>query len=161
MFSSDERAVIGQPIYLMIAGIVTAVIITLFLISIHTMTAESQIQVIEHEIDKILTQSATMFEYADEGTFVTMHVDFPSSLRFIVFGGLPQNGTKPPVDLSLNETMSNNYYYALVDGTIHTGHSNARFSAENCTQVAIFGPGSYDLKLELFSKGEKTYVKIY
>lgn len=160
MFSSDERAVIGQPIYLVIVAIITAVIIALFLVSVHIMTIESRSHVVDHEIDKILTQSTTMFEYADEGTFITVHVNFPFSLRFVVFGSLPQNGTLWPTNLSLNETMSNNYYYVMVDGAVH-GHCNARFSAENCTQVAIFGPGSYDLQLELFSKGEKTYVKIY
>jgi hypothetical protein len=161
MFSLDENAVIGQPIYLLIAGIVSAVIIVLFLISFQNVIGESQIHMVDHEIDKILTQSTTMFEYANEGTFVSVHVDFPSSMRFIVFGSLPQNGTQQPTNLSLNETTSNNYYYVMADGTIRTGHSNARFSADNKTQVALLHSGSYDLNLELFSDGEKTYVKIY
>ena len=161
MFSLDEKAVIGQPIYLLIAGIVTAVIIALFLVSFQSITTESQIHMVDHEIDKILTQSTTMFEYANEGTLVTVHVDFPSSMRFIVFGSLPRNDTRQPTNLSINETTSNNYYYVMGDGTIHTGHSIARFSAENKTQIALLHTGSYDLKLELCSDGEKTYVKIY
>jgi hypothetical protein len=161
MFFSDENAVIGQPIYLLIAAFVAAVIIAIFLVSLFTMTLESQTHVVEHQIEKILSQSTTMFEYANEGAFATVHVDFPSSMRFIVFGGLPENNTEQPTNLSENELVSNSYYYIMADGSIHTGHSNVRFSSENSSQVALCLPGSYYLNLELVNEGEKTYVKVY
>jgi hypothetical protein len=102
-----------------------------------------------------------MFEYADEGALVTVHVEFPTSMRFLVFGGLPTNGTTEPTNLTLNETTSNNYYYVMCDGTLHTFHTNARFSSSNLTQMAVFHSGTYDLTLELYHDGDKTYVKIY
>jgi archaellum component FlaG (FlaF/FlaG flagellin family) len=161
MFFSDDDAVVGQPISLLIAAFVAAVIIAIFLVSLVTMTLESQTHMVEHQIDKIISQSTTMFEYAKEGAFSSVHVDFPSSMRFIVFGGLPKNNTEQPTNLSENDLMSNSYYYVMVDGSIHTGHSNVRFSARNSSQVALFHPGSYYLDLELVIEGEKTYVKIY
>lgn len=161
MFLSDENAVIGQPIYLLIAAVVSVVIIAIFLITLYTTTIESQRYTVEHEIDKILSQAMTMYNYADEGTFITIHVDFPSTMRFIVFGGLPQNGTEQPTNLSLNTSMTNNYYYVMVDGTIHAGHTTVCFSAQNTSQLALFRSGSYYLNLELVREGEMTYVKVY
>jgi hypothetical protein len=161
MFSSEEQAVIGQPIYLVIATVVSVVIIALFLVGLSAKTIESQRYVVEHEIDKIISQATTMFNFADEGTFVTLHVDFPSTMRFIVFGGLPQNGDELPTNLSLNATLSNNYYYVMVDGTIVTGHTSVCFSAANCSRLALFRSGGYYLHLELVHEGESTYVKIF
>jgi hypothetical protein len=54
-----------------------------------------------------------MFEYADNGSIVTIPVQFPTSLRFIVFGYLPSNGTNEPANLTLDEKTSNNYYYRI------------------------------------------------
>jgi hypothetical protein len=161
MFSSEENAVIGQPIYLLIAAVVSVVIIAIFLVTFYTTTIESQRYAVDHEIDKILSQAMMMYDYADEGTFITIHVDFPSTLCFIVFGGLPQNGTEQPTNLSLNTSMSNNYYYVMVDGTIHTGHTAVCFSANNSSQLALFRSGCYYINLELVREGEMTYVKVY
>jgi hypothetical protein len=161
MFSSDEKAMMGQPIYLIIAAVVSVVIIAMLLVTLYTKTIESQRYAVEHEIDKILSQATMMFDYADEGAFVSIHVDFPSAMRFIVFGGLPQNGIEQPLNLSLNTSVSNNYYYVMVDGTIRTGHTDVCFSAENSSQLALFHSGRYYLDLELVCEGETTYVKIF
>jgi hypothetical protein len=157
----DERAVIGQPIYLLVALIVAAAIIAFFTLSIQQTAMNSQRNQVEHEVDKILIEATNMFEYAEEGTFVTIHVEFPATMRFLVFGGLPTNGTMEPTNLTLNETTSNNYYFVMIDGTLHTFHVNARFSSDNLTQISVFHSGTYDLALDLSHDGEKTYVKIY
>jgi hypothetical protein len=159
--AGDENAVLGQPMYLLVIIIVTAAIITLFSFSLQNIIIDSQIHQVEHEIDTILTEATNMFEYADEGSAATVHVEFPSALRFIVFGGLPANGTIEPTNLTLDENTNNNYYYVLNDGTLRTFHSNARFSDKNLTQTAVFHTGTYDLTLELCYQDGKTYVTIY
>jgi len=110
---------------------------------------------------KIISEAENMFEYADEGTLVTVSVDFSNSLKFAVFGSMPQNGVLKPTNYNLDEKMSNNYYFVTDDGTISSYSSNARFSSENISQIAVFGPGNYDLSLDLVNVGGKTYVKIY
>jgi len=157
----DENAVLGQPVYLLVVIIIAAAIITLFSLSLQNIIMDSQTHQVEHEIDTILTEATNMFEYADEGSMVTVHVEFPTTLRFIVFGGLPTNGTLEPTNLALDENTNNNYYYVMNDGTLRLFHSNARFSAENLTQMAVFHTGIYDLTLELCYYDEKTYVTIY
>lgn len=102
-----------------------------------------------------------MFEYADEGTLVTVHVEFPDSMKYVVFGGMPKNGNDEPVNLFLDENTSNNYYFVMNDGTISTFHSIVRFSSYNETTITLFHPGIYDLTLELQYVGGKSYVKIY
>jgi hypothetical protein len=159
--AGDENAVLGQPVYLLVIIIVTAAIIMLFSLSLQNIIIDSQIHQIEHEIDTILTEATNMFEYADEGSIATVHVEFPSALRFIVFGGLPTNGTIEPTNLTLDENTNNNYYYVLNDGTLRSFHSNARFSDKNLTQIAVFHTGIYDLTLELWYQDGKTYVTIY
>ena len=162
MVSSDDDAVMGQPIYLMVAVIIASVIVASILFGLYDVTSKSQNHIVNHEIDKILVKSAMMYEYADEAALVTVDVEFPASMRFIVFGGVPQETlTQPPHNLSLNESVSNNYYYVMDDGTVHMGHSNARFSAQNTSQIAVFQPGSYTLRLELYSIEGRTYVKVY
>ena len=158
---SDENAVIGQPIYLMIAAFVAAIIIAILLVSVVTLTQVSQTHVVEREVDKILSRSITMFEYANEGAYATVPVVFPPSMRFIVFGGLPLNTTDPPTNLSENDLVSNSYYYIMTDGSIHTGHAPVRFSGENTTQIALFRPGTHTLHLALLRQGDETYVTIY
>ena len=161
MFSTDEHGVIGQPIYLLIAVVVSVVIIGIFLVILSTKTIESQRYAVEHEVDRIMSQAITMYDYADEGSFSSIHVDFPFAMHFIVFGGLPQNDTQQPTNRSLNASTSNNYYYVMVDGTIHTGHAVVCFSAQNSSQLALFRSGSYNLTLELVREGDTAYVKIY
>jgi hypothetical protein len=99
-----------------------------------------------------------MFEYADNESFRSLSVEFPPSIRFIVFGQVPRNGTNEPTNLTLDENTSNNYYYVMDDGTVRTFHSNARFSNCNMTQMVLFHSGTYDITLELCQKEGKTYL---
>jgi hypothetical protein len=158
LLSSDEDAVVGQPVALLVIIIVAGVIITLLCLSIPNLMKDAQIHKVEGEIDRILIEATNMFEYADNGSIVTIPVQFPTSLRFIVFGYLPSNGTNEPANLTLDEKTSNNYYYVMNDGTLRMFHSNARFSNQNMTQIAIFHSGTYDIILELCQRGGKTYV---
>jgi hypothetical protein len=136
MLSGNKTAVIGQPIGLLVI-------------------------LMEREINTILTDASNMYEYATEGSTNTLHVEFPVSLRFIVFGALPRNGILEPTDFSLDENTSNNYYFVMNDGTLKIFHSNARFSSRNLTQIALFHSGTYDITLELCSKEGKSYVTMY
>jgi len=93
---------------------------------------------------------------------VTVNVDFPSSMCFVVFGSLPQNGASQPSDLGLDEDMSNSYYFVMKDGTVKTFSSNARFSGEYTNEIALLFPGSYTIKVELEQdSGGHSFVKIY
>jgi hypothetical protein len=161
MLLGKEDAVVGQPIGLLVILIIAAIIITLFSLSIKNILEDSQLHQVEQEINTILIDASNMYEYATEGSVNTLHVEFPMSLRFIVFGALPTNGIHEPTDLSLDENTSNNYYFVMNDGTLKIFHSNARFSCRNLTQVAFFHSGAYDLTLELCSKEGKSYVTMY
>ena len=156
--SIDRDAVVGQPISLLLILLVAGLITTLLCLSIPNLMKESQIQKVEGEIDRILTEATTMFEYADNGSLRTVSVEFPLSMRFVVFGQVPRDGTNEPVNLTLDENTSNNYYYVMDDGTVRTFHSNARFSNRNITQMALFHTGTYDITLELCQKEGKTYL---
>lgn len=153
-----DYAVLGQPIGLLVALIIATIIIALFSASIHHLMSDMQVHDIERQIDTILLEATTMFEYADEGSLVTIQVTFPVSMRFIVFGDYPRNGTIEPGNRILDENTTNNYYYVMDDGSIHTFHSNARFSNYNMTQITVFYPGTYTIILELCQKEGKTYV---
>jgi len=158
--SGQDNAVLGQPIGLLVILIIATAIIALFCLSAQNLMNDSQIHQVEHQIDTILTEAANMFEYADDGSQTTIHIQFPASLRFIVFGSLPRNGTVEPIDLTLDENSSNNYYYVMDDGAIRTFHSTARFSDHNFTQIALFHSGSYFITMELFYREGKTYVAL-
>lgn len=159
----DDKAVMGLPIHILVAITVATIVIAVLSIALYNMWSDSQFHQVEHEIDKITSDAENMFEYADEGTMITVHVEFPSYVRFIVFGSLPKNdGISEPANITLDENTSNNYYFVMGDGRIKTSHSNARFSGKNTDEMAVFHAGTYDLKLELIKEVDgKTYVKIY
>jgi len=158
----DEKAVMGLPIYITVAIVVASVIIAALSISLYNIWLDSQYHKVQYEVDKIISEAENMFEYADEGTMITLHVALPDSMRFAVFGSLPKNGISEPDDLTLDETASNNYYFVMDDGRSSVYHSNARFSSKNHDEIALFHPGVYDLKLELVKEVDgRTYVKIY
>jgi len=158
----DKKAVMGLPIYIMVAIIVAAAIIAILLIGIYNVSLDSQFYKTQQEINKIISEAENMFEYADEGTMITIHSEFPSSMKFAVFGGLPKNKMNELNDLTLDDNTSNNYFFVMNNGKILVSHSNARFSNKNTDQISVFYPGVYDLKLELVKEFDgKTYVKIY
>ncbi len=159
---NDEKAVMGLPTYLLVAIITSAVIIAIFSMSIYNISKDIQYQNVKNEMDKILSEAENMFEYADSGTMVTLNIDFPQDMKFMVFGGLPENNGLPPTILTLNENTSNDYYFVMNDGRTTTGHTHVRFSGEQTNKISILYPGTYDLKLELVKENNgKTYVKIF
>jgi hypothetical protein len=157
----NNYAVLSQPIGLLVILIVASLCISLIWYSIQTLMGDTELNQVEYELSSILTQASTMFEYANEGSSITVHVEFPRSLRFLVFGALPRNGTSEPTNLTLDENSSNNYFFVMNDGTTKVFHSNARFSGENLTRIALFHAGTYNLTLELRSSEGKTYVAMY
>ncbi len=154
----NKNAVAGEPITLLVIFLTAGIILTLFFLSIPNLIKESHRQQVETEIDKIMVEAATMYEYAENGTNKTIPIKFPSSLRFIVFGAVPTQGSDEPTNLSLDDHTSNNYFYVLKDGSIHRFHSNARFSNHNMTQVMVFHPGCFTITLQLCQKEGTTYV---
>lgn len=157
----DDYALIGFPSYLLVAIITSSLIIGVFSFSLMNMINNSKNEIIKKEIEKIINEAENMFEYADTGSLVSLHVDFPDSLRFVVFGDIPMNGANLPNDKSLDEKTSNNYYYVLEDNSILSFSSHTRFSSNNTDEICILKKGSYNLKLELVNYEGKTYVKIY
>ncbi|MEA2055971.1 MAG: hypothetical protein U9O49_03985 [Candidatus Thermoplasmatota archaeon] len=158
---SDDTAVLGLPSFLVVSIIVTAAVLSVFSISVYHLILDSEYDVTCSEIDLIISEAENMYEYANEGTLKTMQVEFPSSLKFAVFGGLPKNGNSEPEDLTLDENTSNNYYFVTTDGSF-SGHSNVFFSGYETDQIAVLHYGAYDVNLELVKdENGKTYVKIY
>jgi len=153
-----EQAVLGQPMSLLIIILVAGVIFTVFCLLTPALMRDAQLHQVESEIDKILIEATTMFDYAEYGSRVTVHVEFPESLRFIVFGHLPSTITNEPVNQTFDETTSNNYYLVMNDGTVHAYHSNARFSNQDMNQWMLFRSGSYDITLQLCQKEGVSYV---
>lgn len=160
MFSKNDFATVGQPIRLVVVIIVVCAIIMIFGLSLENLIADSDVHQIEAQVQEILREASIMFEHADEGSTVILQVNFPTTLRCIVFGHLPRTGTLEPLNATLDENTSNVCYYVMTDGTIRSFHSNARFSDTTMTKIAVFHPGTYTITLELEKLGAKTYVTL-
>ncbi len=159
--TTNSTAVVGMPMYLTVALIVAAIIIAVFTVGIYTMITASQTHHLERELGRIISEAQNMYQYADEGSCITVEVTFPSSLRYLVFGALPQPGYVEPTTFTINPQTSNNYYYVLVDGTMKNFHSPVRFSSKDTTKFAVFHAGTYMLCLELKKTAGTSYVTIY
>jgi len=158
----NNWGMVGFPVYLLVAIIISSIVLVGFAFSILQMHNDAQAGIVQTQIEKITSEAENMFEYADAGTMVTVSVDFPDSMRFIVFGSLPRNGGSQPSDLTLDEDMSNSYYFVLKDGNVKTFSSNARFSGESTDEIALLFPGRYNICVELEQdSGGVSFVKIY
>ena len=154
----NRSAVLAQPFRLVVVLFIASAIIFLFSLILPALLADTQFQEIDKEIDSILLESASMYEYAYEGSHVTLYVNFPATLRYIVFGSLPAATSVEPVNRTLDENTSNNCYYVTNDGTIRSFHTSNRFSSYNMTEFCVFHSGSYKITLELRQKEGQTYV---
>lgn len=157
-YIASDDAILGQPISLLIVFVIASVIITVLCVCLQPLLADSEFHQVEGEINKILIEAANMFEYADHGSCMTIHVEFPESVRFIVFGQLPTNITNEIPNLTSDETTSNNCYVVMKDGTVRTYHSNVRFSNHNLTQCFLLHSGAYDITIEVCQKEGVSYV---
>ena len=161
MVFHNDYAVMGMPMYLLVAVVTASAIIGIFALSIFQMVNDSQTDSVKKQIERIVTEAENMFEYASTGSKVTVQVDFPSSMSFCVFGSMPENTISEPTDFTLDASMSNNYYFAMSNGEICSYSSNARFCSEDTTEFSVLNQGSYKLSLELVTQDDATYVKIY
>jgi len=154
-------ATIAMPVFLLVVILSATLIIYIFSISVRDVIKNSEETKIKNQIEKIVTEAENMYEYAESGTILTINVDFPKALRFIIFGGLPTNGNNEPTNMKINEQTSNNYYYVISDNRIFTYSSNARFSGFSIDEMCLLEHGNYCLKIELVQNDGRSYVKIY
>lgn len=157
----DDRALVGMPIYLLIAIATSSIIIAIFSLSIINMVQSAELDSIKKEIEKIVSEAENMFEYADSGTLLTINVNLPSSLNKLVFGSIPKKNIFDDKDIIFDENTSNNYFFIMDDATVNVYSSSARFTGKNISQIVVLKPGRYNLILELVKNQGKTYVKIY
>ena len=161
MRENNNSAMVGYPVYLLVAIIASTLIIGIFSFSMINIINQTKKDNILREIEKIISEAENMFEYADAGSEITIDVDFSDMLKFIVFGSLPINGTQYPNNYTIDEKTSNNYYYVLDDGELYSFSSHVRFSSNETNKISVFSSGSYDLVLDLEKIGGHSYVKIY
>jgi len=163
-FFSNTTAIMGYPVYLTVALVVTAAVLGVFIQATLFINSEAEEHAIIQEIHKIATEAQNMYEYADEGTRVTVHLDLPSSLSFAVFGDVPLDGCTQPTTLTrtLEETLytSNHYYYIMNNGKMQMFHLPARFCGSTKDSIFLLEPGGYDLTLELVKLEGETFVQI-
>ena len=158
---TDQKAVMGLPLFLTVATIIASIILAVFIYSLINIQRDSQKNQIEYQIDQIVAEAKNMYEYADEGSLTHKRVDFPGIMKMLVFGALPTQDESISPNSTIDENTSNNYYYIMDNGEIFTFHSSVRFSDENTTKRAVLYPGSYEITLELQTQDGKTYVTIY
>jgi len=160
-FFPNSFAVMGYPVYLTVAIIVTAAVLAVFVQSAVFISESTDDHMIAQELHKIVTEAQNMYEYADEGTLVTVQLKLPDSLHFAVFGDMPKPGYGLPSDLiRSHENLSNHYYYVLNNGEMSMFHIPARFCGEDVNDIVLLRPGTLDLVLELKKYGERSYVQI-
>ncbi len=64
MFLNNKDAIMGLPIYLIVAIITATAVIAMLVFSMHNITIESQTYQVECELQRIISEAENMFEYA-------------------------------------------------------------------------------------------------
>ena len=160
MFYENEFGLAGASATLMISIITASIICSILLYSSLTLSEETQTYLAKKQMDKIRSEAENMFEYANSGSKLKIDVKFPESMRFAVFGKIPDDTLKPN-NFELDKNMSNNYYFIMENGDSCTYSSNARFCGKSTDQIAVLNNGEYSIYLELVCQDGMTYVKIY
>jgi hypothetical protein len=153
---SGNDAVIGLPVYLTVMAVILSVGVFLLSSALNAMDREGERQLCEQGIDRVVNEASHLYAYADNGVMATVTIDIPNSVRVLVFGGLPSNGSQILHDSGTSE----NYYYVLDDGSLWTSHIQARLCGQNISCPAVFTPGQYQLSLMVLSTAEGPYVAI-
>ena len=63
MFLNNKDAIMGLPIYLIVAIIIATAVIAMLVLSMHHITIESQTHQVKYEIQRIISEAENMFEY--------------------------------------------------------------------------------------------------
>ena len=110
MLITDQKAVLGLPVFLTVATFIASIILAIFICSLINIQRDSQNNQIEYQIDLIVAEAKNMFEYADDGSLIHKRVEFPGSMKMLVFGALPTQDEHISPNSTIDENTSNNYY---------------------------------------------------
>ncbi len=108
-----------------------------------------------------MVEAENMFEYADSGSKIKVDINLPNSMRYAVFGAMPENNFSKKINVLLDENSSNNYYFVMQKNDCYSYSSNSRFCGKRVEEIAVLHPGKYSIYLELVFVGGISYVKIY
>lgn len=146
----DCHALLGYPMYLGVALLVTSAVLGVFVQSTMIMTQEADDHLVLQELQRLVVEAENMYEYADQGSRVTLHLHLPSSFYFAVFGDNPRSDWSYPASLDRSHSMtSNQWYYVMNSGQSSVFHSSVRFCGTTDETIAILGPGELTVVLEL------------
>ncbi len=153
----DERAAEGLPMRIVVTSIIFSVILGLTGKAAFDLIDDVKEKKLMGELDMIEKHAAAMYMQGGardvddpedrSGNVESMNVKIPDNAAIVVFGGMP--------DGAADERADNVYYYILNSGRVQAKSSIARFAGP-----AVFYPGEYELRLELFRNGNGTFVEI-
>jgi len=167
---SDESAVEGLPMRLLITVILFAVILGISAMALYNFVNNEKEKKLMAELELIEKRAAIMYMNGGaqdlndlsgfSGTKENIKVNIPDNAAFVVFGSMPTKDGTPPE--ARDAYSDNTYYYVLNDGRVQTGSSVARFSANvtGLDKPVVMYPGEYELTLELVRNNNGTYVRI-
>lgn len=156
VFTHQNTAVVGLPIYLTVIGVVLAVALLLFGRILLNLSQIPASQNRDATMRDVLAEASQLYAYADEGSNRSVVLVVPCSMQVLVFGGLPGDGSAIIHDARTCSSV----FYRAEDGTYVTAHVQARLCGQNASCAAIFTPGEYHLVLRLISTMEGPYVAI-
>jgi type II secretory pathway pseudopilin PulG len=156
-FHSHDSAVIGLPIYLTVVAVVLGFGLLLLSGSLQDVFQRREKEQCEETLNRVLNEAAHLNAYASVEATTTMTLTVPGSIRLLVFGGLPTTEGQ----IFHDSRTSTNYYYIAEDGSVWTGHVQARLCGANVSCPAVFTPGMYHLTLKLLETEEGAYVAIW
>ena len=157
VFLSNENAVEGMPMRIMVTVVIFAVILGLTGKAASDFIGDVKEKKLMDELDRIEKRASVMYAAGGgrdinnpddlSGTVESIRMKIPDNAAYVVFGGMPDGATDARTD--------NVFYYVLNNGRVQAKSSIARFSGP-----AVFYPGEYELTLELIRNNSGTYVEI-
>jgi hypothetical protein len=156
LFYSQNNGVIGLPIYLTVVAVILCIGLYVVSGSLYDVLQARDRHKCEEGVSRVLTEAVHLFTYGDKGATAALTLVVPGSIRLLVFGGLPTTDAQ----ILHDSHTSANYYYVGMDGSLWTGHVQARLCGSNVSSPTVFTAGTYHLTLTLLDAEEGLYVSI-
>jgi len=159
VITGKDSAVFDLPMFLVVVVIVSLIGLSVLFGSLWILDHSSSQQTIDYELNSIIETCEQMIELSSQGSLLTKEIEFPSSVSYVVFGGIPISAGCEEIVWDVNS--SNAYGYVLDNGDVFISYATCSFCGNTFGDAAIFPQGKHTVYLESISVDGESYVKIY
>ncbi len=157
--TGKDSAVFDLPMFLVVVVIVSLIGLSVVIGSLWALDKSASQQALDVQLDSIIGTCEQMLEFSSQGSLLSEEIEFPSSVSYVVFGGIPISAGFEGIVWDSNS--SNAYGYVLDNGDVFISYATCSFCGNTFGEVAILPEGKHTVCLESIDMDGESCVKVY